>query len=598
MSRRKQQQSRKGRASAIRKIRTDIISQQRIQMKVQKQQCADSNDIIKLNLSHGKMNESIGDKISPPSTGVTTIKSIRSSSNIRHSRRRRLTSPTKTTAIIIPPTTTTSTLPIAIYYYPSTSLFIMLVVASLLPKHTFSLRWLALSGCGVGIGGCVGGSSSSEGIGGVTRASLGLVRRNSGLNNNNNYNRRVMGNIYDDVLSSCQDTIMKEVDDDTESSLLMNRKIMVALWNEVTLVLEKSMMETISTAGLSTTLDNADNDEESQDWSIDSILNSVPRGGGGRRSRHRNNNNLLDDNEEDEKIYAGLINLGNTCYLNAQLQCAYHVPYLRELIKVAKDEIVQVEVEYEVEVDDDDDDKEKEEEETTQVEEEQVLVNEEGVEGNGIDESQQAPESSSTGEDVMNTESSMDADNENVPMLDNELPASGGEEKKEADDESTLPSDAKPKKKKKIIIEKEMKEEIVPISHALQALKVVFNSLTHPSGGGSGSTTVLCRTLGINPYLQQDGQEFWKLFIPELDYNKLAKLYSGYFEDYVREIVPDEENKSGSTMVEEDDVYGEEKKEEDDDKSAALEDGDNKARERVRTEPFLDLSIPVAEGIG
>ena len=143
-----------------------------------------------------------------------------------------------------------------------------------------------------------------------------------------------------------------------------------------------------------------------------------------------------------------------------------------------------------------------------------------------------------------------------------------------------------------------MKEEIVPISHALQALKVVFNSLTHPSGGGSGSTTVLCRTLGINPYLQQDGQEFWKLFIPELDYNKLAKLYSGYFEDYVREIVPDEENKSGSTMDEEDDFYGEEKKEEDEDKSAAVEDGDNKARERVRTEPFLDLSIPVAEGIG
>ena len=149
MSRRKQQQSRRGRASAIRKIRTDIISQQRIQMKVQKQCAADSNDIIKLNLSHRKMNESIGDKISPPSIDrnntidKTNIKSIRSSSKIRH--RRRLTSPTKTTktAIIIPPTTTTSTLPIAIYYYPSTSLFIMLVVASLLPKHTFSLRWLA-----------------------------------------------------------------------------------------------------------------------------------------------------------------------------------------------------------------------------------------------------------------------------------------------------------------------------------------------------------------------------------------------------------------------------------------------------------------------
>jgi ubiquitin C-terminal hydrolase len=27
-----------------------------------------------------------------------------------------------------------------------------------------------------------------------------------------------------------------------------------------------------------------------------------------------------------------LLNLGNTCYLNAQLQCVYHIPYIRELI--------------------------------------------------------------------------------------------------------------------------------------------------------------------------------------------------------------------------------------------------------------------------
>jgi len=31
-------------------------------------------------------------------------------------------------------------------------------------------------------------------------------------------------------------------------------------------------------------------------------------------------------------LSSGLINLGNTCYLNAQLQCVYHIPYLRNAI--------------------------------------------------------------------------------------------------------------------------------------------------------------------------------------------------------------------------------------------------------------------------
>jgi len=138
--------------------------------------------------------------------------------------------------------------------------------------------------------------------------------------------------------------------------------------------------------------------------------------------------------------------------------------------------------------------------------------------------------------------------------------------------------------KKKTIIQKEMKEEVVSISYALQALKVIFNSLTQ-SKGGTASTSVLCRTLGINPYLQQDGQEFWKLFVPELNNDELTSLYSGYFEDYVREIIPEEEED------------GEEKKD-DDDEPQAVASEEGTARERIRTEPFLDLSIPVAEGTG
>ena len=31
-------------------------------------------------------------------------------------------------------------------------------------------------------------------------------------------------------------------------------------------------------------------------------------------------------------VSGGLVNLGNTCYLNSQLECAYHIPYLRNMI--------------------------------------------------------------------------------------------------------------------------------------------------------------------------------------------------------------------------------------------------------------------------
>lgn len=36
--------------------------------------------------------------------------------------------------------------------------------------------------------------------------------------------------------------------------------------------------------------------------------------------------------KENTIISGGLINLGNTCYLNAQLECAYHIPKVRNLI--------------------------------------------------------------------------------------------------------------------------------------------------------------------------------------------------------------------------------------------------------------------------
>jgi ubiquitin C-terminal hydrolase len=42
------------------------------------------------------------------------------------------------------------------------------------------------------------------------------------------------------------------------------------------------------------------------------------------KSKSRSNDNIL--------VSGGLVNLGNTCYLNAQLECAYHIPYLRHIV--------------------------------------------------------------------------------------------------------------------------------------------------------------------------------------------------------------------------------------------------------------------------
>jgi len=413
----------------------------------------------------------------------------------------------------------------------------MLLVSLLLPKNTFSLRWLALSGVSGGM---------------MTISGRGIIK-NSMTNDMNNKRRRIPP--YYNLAMALDPELVTEAKTLEEVSSVGNYKqYITTLWADVTSELEKAII--VDTSNI------VDEDNNIGDWSIDSILNTIPRGGG-RRGRNNNNNN---NKEEEEKIYAGLINLGNTCYLNSQLQCAYHVPYLRQLIKSAKDEIVEVEVEVEVEVDDDED----ENEELADERGDKVLESEGDVEA--LEESVCGD---TTEKDAVNTESVTDIDVET-----SEAPTDEVEKEITPEEEEEPPSTPK----KKTIIQKEMKEEVVSISYALQALKVIFNSLTQ-SKGGTASTSVLCRTLGINPYLQQDGQEFWKLFVPELDSEELTSLYSGYFEDYVREIIPEEEED------------GEEKKD-DDDEPQAVASEEGTARERIRTEPFLDLSIPVAEGTG
>lgn len=102
-------------------------------------------------------------------------------------------------------------------------------------------------------------------------------------------------------------------------------------------------------------------------------------------------------------------------------------------------------------------------------------------------------------------------------------------------------------------------------SVGLLSLQKVFQLMHTASQSGNGdplltpstSTSIFCRSLGINVYEQQDSQEFWKLLLPELNHGPLTDLYRGHYENYI----------------------------------AAL---DGSGRERKRKEVFLDLSLDVS----
>ena len=390
--------------------------------------------------------------------------------------------------------------PFPLAVYRPASLMAMLLVASLLPKNTFSLRWLILSG----------GGGSGSGL--ITEGQRMFTR--SCVQNKQHGSRQSPSCLS---MSLDTDTTCLPIDSDDEeyinehntiSFAHFDRKIASALCNEATTSLERQISPFSASSSL-----HADAQEE--DWSS-TVLDSIPRGGG---------YDVVDD-----ETYAGLVNLGNTCYLNAQLQCAYHVPYLRQLVLAAKDEVVEVEVEVEVEIED-----EKKDDSVDADTKVDGVITDDDDTINDID------------IDVEEKSSAQDPTDQT--MIDN--------------------SEEQPTPKAKTIRRTEMKQEVHPISVALRSLQHTFSTLGR--GASSGTTNILCRALGINPYVQQDGQEFWKLFIPEVDYDKLSQLYSGYFEDYVREILPETTEEDGEEV-------------------------NISPRERVRTEPFLDLSIPVAEG--
>jgi len=471
---------------------------------------------------------------------LTTLSSPSSMSELRHQSRQRRRARRTTETNIYPncflPPPPTAPLPLAAYTQPA-SLFAMLLVASLLPKNTFSLRWLS----------CVEAVSAAT-RGGLMGRRYSIVRSNLEWKlfkeNSNNDEIVVLLPQFSALLDmqvgqhsrsfSCNEMTDERGGQTGESAFVssLNEKdvLLATLWNDLLPILLKEYAIATNKRAHSTNVVDKPWCETSM---IDSILDFIPRGGGGDSG---SSNQRRD--EKGDMMFTGLVNMGNTCYLNAQLQCAYHIPYLRQLVLDARDEVVQVEVEVEEEIDDDNE-----------------LDRDGAEEGIAIDD--QIPES----EEDIEASTAIDA---HIPL--------GAV------------------KTTKTIKKKVMQDELKSITDALRGLQKTFKSLDNNSPySTSGNTDVLCRILGIDPYVQQDGQEFWKLFIPEIEYDKLANLYSGHYEDYVREILTDTEimNQEEALMAVDEEFV-----------PAELEVKKDKAQERISTVVFSDLSIPVSEGTG
>lgn len=165
-------------------------------------------------------------------------------------------------------------------------------------------------------------------------------------------------------------------------------------------------------------------------------------------------------------ISGGLINLGNTCYLNSQLQCAYHIPKVRNII--------------------------------------------------------------------------LDSTITSTNKSDNDSSSSSNSDNDEINNNTGLLS----------------LQQLFKSMHTASLSNTNGRQHNDPTLTPSVSTTRFCQTLGINVYEQQDSQEFWKLLLPELNYNPLTKLYKGEYESYITAL-------------------------------------DGSGREKKRKEIFLDLSLDV-----
>ncbi|CAB9516840.1 Probable ubiquitin carboxyl-terminal hydrolase FAF [Seminavis robusta] len=246
-------------------------------------------------------------------------------------------------------------------------------------------------------------------------------------------------------------------------------------------------------------------------------------------------------------ISPGMTNLGNTCYLNSQLECAFHIPLIRSLIEsppltfVTKDTHNQ------------------------QQDEEAIPITEpteEASEASGeYDTEDTQPSLESTEEDPAESGVSVEATEESS-VTDDAATGSASAAIEEETPSEVAPVDeiaegqAEDDSGAQSTTEEEVSAEEEEESLAIQALRKVFQDMAASST--PIAPRILCQVLGIPVFEQQDSQEFWKLLLPALQCPDLIDLYQGSFEAYIK-----------------------------------ANDGSN--RERTREEPFLDLSLDISE---
>ncbi|KAL7578389.1 hypothetical protein ACA910_012789 [Epithemia clementina (nom. ined.)] len=189
-------------------------------------------------------------------------------------------------------------------------------------------------------------------------------------------------------------------------------------------------------------------------------------------------------------VSSGLRNLGNTCYLNAQLQCAFHIPLVRELV-LTGGHCRSVECD--------------------------------GNNPTSSLEHQHQPRQEN--EALGNNNDVNDSGTTRIVAADT------GSDDGVTDDPTTSEPQEQPKQ--------------TPPSPGLLALQQVFREMLqtasvskdphepHRHDGPPVAPRVLAVALGIPVMEQQDSQEFWKLFLPALQLPALTQLYQGTMEDYI-----------------------------------------------------------------